>query len=215
MTEAEQRVAERFQSRFFRSYAKSKLKRDPVYRAVFERLHGSTAPVVDIGCGTGLLEFFLRERGFSNPIVGIDHDARKIAEARSGAREDEKLEFRAGDAREAIPVASTVVLIDVLHYFSDDDQQQILRNAMRAGGLVIIRDAIRESTLRFRVTAAQERLARLIRWNRSERLNFPTRGQITAPFEGYVEEVTPMWGGTPFNNYLFVFSRSIGGMTKR
>ncbi len=218
MTDVYGRVADRFTSRFLRSYTRSKLRRDPVYRAVFERLRGSSAPLFDVGCGIGLLEFFLRESGFANPITGIDHDPRKVAEANAIASRYSGLEFRAGDARDPMPAGANVALLDVLHYFSDDDQARILRNAASAvayGGLVVIRDAIRDGSLRYRITAMQERFSRAIRWLRAERLNFPSQSQITAPFAGFVEEVVPMWGGTPFNNYLFVFRRSADGMTKR
>lgn len=189
-----------------------------MYGAVLERLRGSPAPLFDIGCGVGLLEFFLRESGFANPITGIDHDPRKVAEAKRIAGGYSDLQFRRGDARDPVPAGCSIVLLDVLHYFSDEDQRHILRNAAAAatgGGIVIIRDAIRDGSLRYRVTALQERFSRTIRWLRAERLNFPSRAQITAPFGGFVEEVVPMWGGTPFNNYLFVFRRSAEGMTKR
>jgi SAM-dependent methyltransferase len=218
VTDVYAHVADRFTSRFLRSYTRSKLRRDPVYGAVLERLRGSNAPLFDIGCGIGLLEFFLRESGFANPIVGIDHDPRKVGEANRIASGYSGLEFRAGDGRDPIPIGSNVALLDVLHYFSDEDQARILGNAAAAvagGGVVIIRDAIRDGTLRYRITALQERFSRAIRWLRAERLNFPTRSQIRSPFAGFVEEVVPMWGGTPFNNYLFVFRRSADGITKR
>lgn len=218
MTDAYARVADRFTSRFLRSYTRSKLRRDPVYAAVLERLRGSAAPLFDVGCGIGLLEFFLRENGFSNPVAGIDHDPRKVSEANRIAAFYSDLQFRAGDARDAIPAGNSVALLDVLHYFSGDDQARILRNAaaaVPAGGMVIIRDAIRDGSLRYRVTVLQERFSRAVRWLRAERLNFPTQSQIRAPFGGFVEEVVPMWGGTPFNNYLFVFRRPAAGTTKR
>lgn len=218
MTDVYAHVADRFTSRFLRSYTRSKLRRDPMYSAVLERLQGSSAPLYDVGCGVGLLEFFLRESGFANPIIGIDHDPRKVAEAKRIAGQYANLDFRKGDARDPIPVGSNVVLLDVLHYFSDEDQRLILRNAAAAatgGGIVIVRDAIRDGSLRYRLTALQESFSRAIRWLRAERLNFPSRAQITTPFGGFVEEVVPMWGGTPFNNYLFVFRRSGDGITKR
>ena len=37
---------------------------------------GRTA--LDIGCGIGLLEFYLRERGLTFPIHGVDFDIEKI-----------------------------------------------------------------------------------------------------------------------------------------
>lgn len=219
MTEVE-RVAQHFQSRFLRSYARSKLRSDPVYRAVLERLRGSGAPLFDVGCGVGLLEFYLRESGFTNAITGIDHDERKVAQARSIAARYSALEFRVGDAREKMPAGSNVVLLDVLHYFSPEEQRRILDHAaaaVPAGGIVVIRDAIRDGTLRYRVTAAQERFSRAIRWLRAERLNFPASDEVAAPFRerGFSEEIAPMWGRTPFNNYLFVFRRSNGGITNR
>jgi SAM-dependent methyltransferase len=218
VTDVYAQVADRFSSRFLRSYTRSKLRRDPVYRAVLERLRGSSAPLFDVGCGIGLLEFYLRESGFTNPIIGIDHDARKVAAANQIATSYRDLEFRAGDARDPIPAGSNVALLDVLHYFSIEDQTRILRNAaaaVAAGGVVIIRDAVRDGTLRYRLTSLQEQFSRAVRWLRAERLNFPTESQITMPFEGFVKEVVPMWGGTPFNNYLFVFRRLGEGMTKR
>lgn len=114
-----------------------------------------------------------------------------------------------------MPAGSTVVLIDVLHYFSAEEQRRILENAAASAPLVIIRDAIRDGSMRYRLTAAQEAFSRAIRWLRAERLNFPTRESIVAPFAGFTSDVRPLWGNTPFNNYLFVFRRSGEGMTKR
>jgi SAM-dependent methyltransferase len=218
VTDVERRIAGRFTSRFLRSYAASKLRRDPVYRAVAEHLHGSDAPLFDVGCGVGLLEFYLRENGFQQPMIGIDHDPRKVAQANTIARAYEQLDFRTGDARDPMPRGTNVTLIDVLHYFSDEEQRQILLNAAaaaRPGGIVVIRDAIRDGTWRYYMTATQERFSRAIRWLRAERLNFPVREHITAAFSGFGAEIIPMWGHTPFNNYLFVFRRSVEGMTNR
>src|SRR6266508_1668618 len=197
MAEVAQRVASRFDSRLLRSYARSKLRSDPVYRAVLERLRGSDAPVFDIGCGVGLLEFYLRENGFRNAITGIDHDERKVAKANAIAAQYSDLQFRVGDAREPIPRGMTVILIDVLHYFSKDDQQVILENAAEAK-VIMIRDAIRDHSVRYRVTVAQERFSRAIHWLRAERLNFPRREAIVAPFHEFRQEIIPMWGRTPF-----------------
>jgi hypothetical protein len=82
---------------------------------------------------------------------------------------------------------------------------------------VIIRDAIRDGSARYWATFAAESFARLSRWLKAERLNFPTREAIRRPFRerGFEEHVVPLWGRTPFNNYLFVFRRAGSGMTKR
>ncbi|HEV8661275.1 MAG TPA: class I SAM-dependent methyltransferase [Thermoanaerobaculia bacterium] len=212
--EVAQRVAGRFDSRFLRSYARGKIRSDPVYRAVLERLRGSDAPLFDIGCGVGLLEFYLRENGFRNAITGIDHDERKVAKANAIAAQYSDLRFRVGDARDPMPTGVTVILIDVLHYFSEDDQRAILDHALSAHS-VMIRDAVCDDSLRYRVTVAQERFSRAVHWLRADRLNFPKRETIVAPFHDFHQEIVPMWGRTPFNNYLFVFRRSSEGTTKR
>ena len=211
--EVAERVAGRFESRLLRSYARTKLRTDPVYRAVFDRLRDSSAPLFDIGCGVGLLEFYLRECGFDGAITAIDHDERKIAKAREIGQHYENLEFALGDARDPIAVGRVVMLIDVLHYFSSEDQRIILDHAAVAN-LVMIREAVRDASVRYRVTVAQERFSRAIRWLRAERLNFPTRETISTRFDEFDREIVPMWGRTPFNNYLFAFKRSSAGTTK-
>lgn len=216
--DVERRIASHFDSPFLRSYTRNKLHSDPVYRAVLERLRDLDVPLYDVGCGVGLLEFYLRENSIESAITGIDHDERKIAKARGIAQRYRDLQFRVGDARDEVPPRTNVVMIDVLHYFTAPDQQRILENVAAAGGgLVMVRDAVRDRTLRYRVTVAQERFARAVRWLRAERLNFPSADDVSRPFSqrGYRVEVEPMWGRTPFNNYLFVFRRSTGGTTNR
>jgi SAM-dependent methyltransferase len=207
-------LASRYPAGFLRSYVRVKIATDPVYNAVFECLRHSSLPVLDIGCGVGLLALYLRERGFTPPIVGIDHDRRKVEIARRVADNDESLSFDVGDARTPFDFRGNVVLLDVLHYFTDEDQQAILRNAAAAGATVLVREAVRDGSLRYRFTYAQETLARVGGWLKAERLNFPTRETIERSFDGaFREEVQPMSGRMPFNNYLFVFRRSSAGRT--
>ena len=106
----------------------------------------------------------------------------------------------------------------MLHYFTEAEQDAIVESiaaAIPPGGIALIRDAVRDESMRYRLTAAQEAFSRAVRWLKAERLNFPTADQIAAPFRrrGFVEEVLPMWGRTPFNNYLFVFRRPGSGTT--
>jgi len=215
-SEVGERVARLYESRFLRGYVRGKIGGDPVYDAVFHAL--PDAPVLDLGCGAGVLSFYLRERGFRAPIIGVDHDGKKIAAAQAVARRYEGLEFRIGDARTPLDFRGSTVMLDLLHYFRDDEQREILHDAVERtppGGVVIIRDALRDGTLRYRMTYAQESFSRLIGWLKAARLHFPTRELIAGSFEGFDQTVTPLWGRTPFNNYLFVMSRPSSGMTSR
>ena len=204
-------VAALYPGRSLRSYVRWKVKTDPVYDAVFERVRETGEQVVDIGCGVGILAAYLRGRGFEAPVAGVDHDRRKIEIARGLGLSNAT--FNIGDAG-AIDLSGTIVMLDLLHYFDDAAQASLLRRAASASNLVIIRDAVRDGSWRYRATYAQETFARAIRWLKAERLNFPRRETIVDAFAGFDAEIVPLWGRTPFNNYLFVFRRSSPGMTK-
>jgi len=201
-------VAASYPTRFLRSYARSKLARDPMYEAVLAQVRDSEEPLLDVGCGVGVLELFLRARGARMPIAGLDSDAKKIAVARRIAPGG--VTFDVGNALALPPFRGTIVILDLLHYLTSDEQQRLLSAAIeRSSGLVILRDAVRDSTMRYRLTVAEETFARAIGWLRVPRLNFPSVEQVVAPFhaEGFEVSVAPMWGRTPLNNYLFVFRR--------
>jgi SAM-dependent methyltransferase len=212
--ELARRIARHYPSRFLKNYVRFKVTSDPVYSAVAEILAPSPLPLVDVGCGAGLLSFYLRECGFRPAIEGIDHDEKKVVAAREVAeRAYSGLTFRHEDALAPLPFSGNVTLLDVLHYFPTSAQETILRNAIQAtapGGLVIIRECLREPTWRYWMTYGEERLAMALRWLKGGALNFPARDEIVAPFSrrGFTSEVRPMWGATPFNNYLLVFRRA-------
>jgi 2-polyprenyl-3-methyl-5-hydroxy-6-metoxy-1,4-benzoquinol methylase len=207
------RVAARFRERWLRSYTGRKLRSDPVFAAAFELLRGSNQPLVDVGCGVGLLAFYLRERNFLPPISGIDRDGRKIERAnavRNGVYHD--LEFIEQDVRDPIAQAGNVVLFDLLHYLRPNDQARLLdRLAPRVppGGMLVVRDCPRDGNARFWLTHLAERFAQMTTWNMKAPLHFPTREKIIAAFakEQFSRTTEPLWGRTPFNNHLFIFRR--------
>jgi SAM-dependent methyltransferase len=205
--EIAERLASLYPGRALQGYVRWKVRTDLAYSAARDVLRGRTAPLVDLGCGVGLLPFYLREHGHIAPMVGIDFDQRKIDVARKAAQRYEAIEFIAGDARDPLPHGRDVVLLDILHYFDSVSQQTILANAARAGEVIVIRQGIRDGSWRHRLTAIVDGLARVFRWMKAERLNFPTRAEIEAPFAGFDADVRPLWGKMPYNSYLFVFRR--------
>src|SRR6185369_2539214 len=112
-----------------------KVASDPVYDAVYPSVRG---PILDLGCGAGVLAAYLRARGCDAPVAGIDHDARKIAVARGLGLRDATFEI--ADAA-SFQVRETVVMLDLLHYFDDAMQSALLARAARAK-VVIIRDCV-------------------------------------------------------------------------
>lgn len=212
--EAARRLASLYDRRDVQSYVRWKVKGDPAYAAILHRLRDDDAPLIDLGCGVGILPFFLREHGFRAPIIGVDFDARKIDIARRAATRYRDVDFIVADARQELPRDHNVVMLDLLHYLDGATQQQILANVARVANLVILRQGVRDSSWRYRMTAAVDAFARTIRWMRAETLHYPTRDDVAGAFGGFTSEIVPLWGRTPYNNYLFVFRRSASpGMT--
>lgn len=213
MTVAE-RSADRFRaSRFLHGYAKGKATWDPAYAAVATLLKASDRPLLDIGCGVGLLAAFLRESGCRQSILGIEPDAAKVRLARDQvAGFYPSLEFQVGDARELPGFSGDVVMLDVLHYL-DAACQRVVLDGIAAricpGGRALIRTTFRDGTWRYYATLLEEVFIRVSGWIRGGRCHFPTQEEVLAAFRGpeWSFSVTPMWGRTPFNSHLVVVQR--------
>ena len=113
-------------------YTKGKLLTDPLYDGVRNELNGSEFPLLDIGCGMGILAMYLRERGWANPVSGFDYDESKITDgsamlANGGYRE---IYLSQGDARAGLPDHSgDVTILDILQFFDPTEQRELLRCA--------------------------------------------------------------------------------------
>jgi SAM-dependent methyltransferase len=193
-------------------YAIGKIALDPAYPAVAKFLRDSARPLLDLGCGIGLLAAYLRASGYRAPIFGLDVDREKIdiaGKVLTGNGE----RFSAGDAMDFPEHYGDIVMLDVLHYFGDEDQQRLLRKiaaSIAPGGVAMIRLALNEPNWRFAATKAEEWFVHFSRWIPVHGWNFPTREEVLKPFaqDGLESDVRPMWGWTPFNSYLFTFRRS-------
>ena len=85
---------------------KSKLRTDPVYEAVSEVLLHTNHELLDVGCGLGLLAFWLREHGFQPAIVGGEVESRKVDEAQRIAEQYyPQTSFITLDAAEGLPAS--------------------------------------------------------------------------------------------------------------
>jgi 2-polyprenyl-3-methyl-5-hydroxy-6-metoxy-1,4-benzoquinol methylase len=209
------RVASQFRELWLRCYVRSKLRRDPIYAAAYELLRSSDAPILDVGCGVGLLAFYLRERGFRPSILGLDVDQRKTERGKWIASRYADLDLRCADVRESIPAFSgNVAMFDMLHYLPPLEQIELLSRlteSVAPGELLIIRQCPRDNSARFWMTWIMEKLGQAITWNLDTAISFPSRERIAGAFHEsqFERDSWPLWGRLPFNNQLFVFRRRV------
>jgi 2-polyprenyl-3-methyl-5-hydroxy-6-metoxy-1,4-benzoquinol methylase len=214
------RVAARFRQPWLRHYVRSKLRRDRIYPTAYDLLHSSGAPILDVGCGVGLLGFYLRERACRQPILGLDLDARKIRYgAEIAAEQYRDIELRFQDVAKTVPdFSGNIALFDVLHYLPHERQTALLTQLAQCvapGGVLIIRDCPRDGGPRYWITWLAERFAQVISWNLDSPLHFPSRASIDDVFGAaeFERESRPLWGASPFNNRLFIFRRRGAGVS--
>lgn len=211
-----ERIAALFRSPWLRHYAARKLRSDPAFPGAYEILRGSQEPILDLGCGMGLLPFYLRERGVAQPITGFDLDERKV---RTGTEIAESnypgVKLRVHDARKPMPsFRGSLTLLDVLHYLDPARQETLLAELaafVSPGGVLLLRDCPRDGSARYWLTRISEMFAQTISWNLKTALHFPSRISIEAAFpeEKFTRDEKSCWGATPFNNRLFVFRRRL------
>ncbi|MEN0077224.1 MAG: methyltransferase domain-containing protein [Paracraurococcus sp.] len=197
-------------SRFAQGYVGGKLRTDPVSRAVLARAaERPFGQVADLGCGRGQLGLALLTAGLARDVVGLDRDARKIAEARAAAARL-PARFTAGDlAAEAVPHCDTALLIDVLYQLPAPVQRPLLAAvAERARRRVLIRAFDPARGWRSALGLAMERAGRLVRRDGTAIAPMPME-DLAAPFRaaGFAVSVTPCWAGTPLPNVLLLAER--------
>ncbi len=208
---ARRAIAHRYAGRFDRGYAQGKLAGDPVYAAVARMLAAAPPlPLLDIGCGMGLLGQYLHACGLLHGYLGIDFDARRIDAGRAAASAlSPPLQLQCGDAAELPAFRGHVALLDMLHYLPAPRQAALLREAaarLAPGGLLLIRNVLREANWRFHATRAEEWFLRVSGQMRVGAQHYPDADEIRAPLAalGLAVAIRPLYGRTPFNSYLAV-----------
>lgn len=202
-------IARRYQGRWLQGYVLGKLCSDPVYAAVAREITAHPAPVLDVGCGIGLLAQYLHACGCPVSYRGLDIDAGKIRAARHAMASERETCFEHGSCDSLGGWQGHVVILDVLHYLDAEAQAGLLRAAaarVAPGASLIVRTVLRERSWRFAATRVEETLIRRSRWIRYGVRHYPTLETLRQVLEsaGLDLGATPLFGRTPFNSYLLV-----------
>ena len=201
--------------RYHYYYVRGKLASDPLYPGVVDALRGCDAPLLDLGCGIGLLAHALRADGQAMRYAGVDFDAGKIAVANAATARAKLagVTFATCDLlRECPSHRGSVALLDVLQYLPDAAQERVLDDAiamLEPGARLAIRSGLHDDNARGRTTRMVDRLANAIGWMRSAPLRYPTRDWFERRLAdaGLAADFRPLHGRTPFNNWLIVATR--------
>jgi SAM-dependent methyltransferase len=197
-------------------YTRAKLRTDPLYPGVLATLRDTPGPILDLGCGLGLLAHALHADGQPRGYYGVDIDASKIERARQIARRTglKDARFEVVDLGTHWPEhTGNVAILDMLQYLPDQVQAGMLAHASRMlmpGNKLVIRSALGDDSSRGRTTRVTDLMAHFAGWMQEVPKSYPTRETL----EGYLANAgltatfSPLYGNTPFNNWLIVAERS-------
>jgi len=196
-------------------YTRTKLSTDPLYPGVLEALRQDDWPLLDIGCGLGLLAHALRADGQRQPYLGLDIDRAKIPRARLAAERAglRQVRFDTGDAAAlGHGHRGSIAILDVMHYLPPAAQGALLGVAaamMPDGARLVIRTPLAGDHVRGRTTRLVDRLAHVIGWMETLPRAYPSQEGLRAMLaaHGLQAQFRPLYGRTPFNNWLVVAQR--------
>lgn len=115
-----------------------------------------TGIIVDLGCGDGLVAYYLANHGPKRQVVGIDLDSSKISQAHSLKPKLKNLKFIAADiTRVNLHQAQGCLLSDVLHHLPKKHQLQLLQlisRQLKPGAMCLIKEADKSDFIRSHLT---------------------------------------------------------------
>jgi SAM-dependent methyltransferase len=220
-------------SRFAWHFARGKLGRDPVFRALLERGELAGHPrVTDIGCGQGLMASLLQSCNdlhaqeawpeawpaapLARSYTGIELMARDVQRAeRALAGLPLAPRFVCGNMCDTpLPPSDLVVILDVLHYVDHAAQLGVLERvkaSLTPRGRLVLRVGDMADRHAFRLSQWVDWAVVVVRGHRIA----PTWGRSVAEWRALLESLgfvvkppLPMSAGTPFANVLLIADRA-------
>jgi cyclopropane fatty-acyl-phospholipid synthase-like methyltransferase len=220
--------------RFAYHYARGKLGSDPIFRELLRQ--GVLSPgghLLDLGCGQGSLFAWLLvarrqyEQGawpadwpappLFDQMRGVELMPRDVQRAAAAfAQSNAQVRVEQGDMNTTdFGHADVVTILDALHYFDHDRQQEVLRRihaALPVGGLFLTRIGDAGAGLPFRMSIWVDHVATFVRGHRLPRLYCRPLADWVGLLEatGFAVTHEPMSEGKPFANVMLVCRKRDG-----
>lgn len=168
-------------------YVRVKTRMENNY-AFFDSVLPRKGRITDLGCGMGQMCFMLAMYSHERELYGVDYDKEKIEIAANGylSRRLSNVLFRCEDVCSCdLPESDAFVLSDMLHYLERDKQEALISRCagrLKAGGMILIRDADTEKAKGQKVTDFTEVLStKVFRFNKTAgELRFLSASQISS-----------------------------------
>jgi hypothetical protein len=151
---------------------------------------------------------------------GVDNDAAKIGRASkvAGSSGLAHARFEVVDLAKGPPAhQGSVAILDVLQYLDASAQRKLIEEAigmLTADARLVIRTALGDGSRRGKASRITDRLANLIGWMQSRPRCYPDVDAMRAQLgeAGLQTTFSPLYGNTPFNNWLIVATKPASGV---
>ncbi len=150
------------------------------------------ARVLDVGCGHGLLAMELALSQPSRQVLATDHDVARIDLATQAGHGIANLKFEVSSGSPVVDgTFDAIMMIDFLHYFSPEQQDQMIAKAyaqLPAGGVLLAREVNQQGGMISKLNQLYEKLATTIGFTQSntvktkENLSFKSESGWQAKF---------------------------------
>jgi 1-acyl-sn-glycerol-3-phosphate acyltransferase len=161
-------------------YCRIKIRQEGYYEQ-FHKLLPRKGLFYDLGCGYGFMTYMLHWAAPDRVFTGIDYDEEKTETAQHNFLRTEAIRFHTGDITcTTLTACDGIIISDVLHYLLPKQQKILLQHcieALRPGGVLLIRDGITEMKERHKGTVLTEIFStQILKFNKTRnKLHFLSR----------------------------------------
>lgn len=183
---------------------------------VIERHAPRSGPILDLGCGHGLVTNLLALGAAERDVRGIDIDEAKIAAARRtvGGRTNVRFEVADATGLEDGPYAA-ITVADVFYLIPPAEQRRLLASCARMlapDGVLLWKSQVRHPRWKYAITRGQEWLMTRLGPTHGRGLYFLDTDESLAALReaGFDAVALPLRSWRPYTDVLFIAHKAAG-----